>query len=46
LARSGILIGYRYLHGNDLLFQGIAFGDLRPNGAKVNSLEVAFKIGF
>jgi opacity protein-like surface antigen len=44
--RSGVLIGYRYLHGGDLLFLGTQFGDLRPDGVKVHSLEGAIKIGF
>jgi opacity protein-like surface antigen len=36
--------GYRYLHGGDLLFKGTAFGDLTPNGVKVNAVEGGVKI--
>ena len=44
--RAGVLVGYRYLRGSELLFEGTAFGDLRPDGAKVHSVEAAFKLGF
>ncbi|HEX3703470.1 MAG TPA: porin family protein [Vicinamibacterales bacterium] len=40
----GVLVGYRYLHGNDLLFKGTAFGDLMPNGVKINAVEAGVRI--
>lgn len=42
----GVLAGYRYVHGNDLLFKGTAFGDLTPNGAKLHCFDFNLKIGF
>lgn len=44
--RADVLVGYRYLRGSELLFEGTEFGDLRPNGAKVHSLEAALKFNF
>ena len=41
-----VLAGYRYVHGNDLLFKGTAFGDLTPNGAKMHALDVNLKVNF
>jgi opacity protein-like surface antigen len=32
--------GYRYFKGGTLLFKGTPFGDLRPSGAKLNSISV------
>ena len=44
--RADVLVGYRYLRGSELLFEGTEFGDLRPDGAKVHSLEAALKFNF
>lgn len=44
--RADVLVGYRYLRGSELLFEGTEFGDLRPNGAKIHSLEAALKFNF
>lgn len=43
---AAVLAGYRYFHGGDLLFLGTAFGDLRPSGAHVHSVEANLKVTF
>jgi opacity protein-like surface antigen len=45
-SRVALLAGYRYVRGGDLLFLGTAFGDLRPDGVKMQSAEVNLKFGF
>ncbi len=44
--RADLLAGYRYLHGGNLTFLGTAFGDLRPTGARIHSLEGTLRIRF
>jgi opacity protein-like surface antigen len=45
-SRAALLVNYRYIHGNELLFKGTDFGDLRPNGTKNHVAEVAIRLGF
>ncbi len=45
-SRAALLLNYRYIHGNELLFKGTDFGDLRPNGTKNHVVEAAVRLGF
>jgi opacity protein-like surface antigen len=42
--RTSMFVGYRYFHGNDLEFNAIGFGTLRPDGAKNHAGELGFRI--
>jgi opacity protein-like surface antigen len=44
--KVGIIAGYRYLHGGDLLFKNTGFGDLTPNGVKINAVEGGVRVTF
>jgi opacity protein-like surface antigen len=43
---AGLLVGYRYFRGGDLLFRGTTFGDLTPTGAKTHGLEAGMRFRF
>ncbi len=43
--RAQLLVGYRYLHGGELLYVDTAFGDLRPDGVRTHHLEATVRIG-
>ena len=44
--RVKIDAGYRYVRGQDLLFKGTDFGDLRPDGATLHNAEANVRFRF